>query len=199
MIKNEVDAITLQYFVNNKFGKSISSENENLGEMVTNAERKFYKKRILQLTKDLFKKQAPNDLLQSTFDSFVFSCISYFKFIDASEVMQEEYQDIKKNEDADENATDNIDMATVDEGIFNVSSSENTLDSFVTSKTVKMTNKILPKMRPINITNNKFKTKGVKEKKEKKEKKENKKKDNIKNIYGKAESEEKSQSEIRKE
>jgi hypothetical protein len=196
MIKNEVDAITLQYFVNNKFGKSISLENDNLSSTVTNADRKFYKKRILQLMKDIFKKQAPNDLLQSTFDSFVFSSISYFKFIDASEVMQEEYQDIKKNEDTVENATDNIDMDTVDEGIFNVSSSENTLDSFVTSKTVKMTNKILPKMRPINITTDKFKTKGVKEKKEKKE---NKKKDNIKNIYGKAQSEEKSQTEIRKE
>ena len=188
MIKNEVDAITLQYFINNKFGKSISSENENPSLTVTNTERKFYKKRILQLIKDLFKKQAPNDLLQSTFNSFVFSSISYFKSIDTSEVMQEEYQDIKK--DTDETAANNIDMATIDEGIFNVSSSENTLDSFVTSKTIKMTNKILPKTRPINITNDKFKTKGVKEKKEKKK---NKKKDNIKNIYGQTESEEKSQ------
>ncbi len=61
MIKNEVDALTLQYFVNNKFEKSIAPENDKSGLVITSVERKFYKKRILQLMKDLFKKRLDFD------------------------------------------------------------------------------------------------------------------------------------------
>ena len=185
MIKNEVDALTLQYFVNNKFEKSIAPENDKSGLVITSVERKFYKKRILQLMKDLFKKRAPNDTLQSSFDSFICSSISYFKFTDASEVLQEEYSGVN-TVTADTSAPD-VDIADADEGMFNIPPSKATLDSFVTTKTVTMKEKILPTTRPIDITNDKFKTKGVKKKK---------KKENVQNIYGKEQSEKKPQTKI---
>ena len=165
MIKNEVDALTLQYFVNNKFEKSVNPENNQTDVVVTSAERKFYKKRIIQLAKDLFKRPAPNDVLQSSFNEFIFSSISYFKFTDASEVMQEEYQNV--GSDQKHVCENKIDIATIDEGLFNVTPQESTLDTFVTTKTVTMPEKILPKTRPINITNEKFRMKGVKKKKKK--------------------------------
>jgi hypothetical protein len=187
MIQNEVDALTLQYFVNNKFEKSIAPDSEKTGLVVTSAERKFYKKRILQLMKDMFKKKGPNDSLQSSFDSFVFSSISYFKFADASEVLQEEYGDVDTN---DQTLVDpDIDVSTADEGIFNIPPSKATLDTFVTTKTVTMNEKIIPTTKPINITNDKYKTKGVKKKK---------KKENVQDIYGKKQSEEKPPTEVRK-
>ena len=43
MIKNEVDALTLQYFINNKFERSIAPDNEEV--VISSSERKFYKKR----------------------------------------------------------------------------------------------------------------------------------------------------------
>ena len=165
MISNEVDALTLQYFVNNKFEKSVNPDSIKNNSGITTAERKFYKKRIIQLVKDLFKKSAPNDVLQSSFNDFVFSSMSYFKITDASEVMQEEYQNVESDQ---KSACDNdVDISTLDQGIFNVASQESTLDTFVTTKTVKMPEKILPKTRPINITNDKFKMKGVKKKNKK--------------------------------
>ena len=165
MIKNEVDALTLQYFVNNKFERSLNPESTQTNVAVSNAEKKFYKKRIIQLVKDLFKESAPNDVLQSSFNDFVFSSISYFKITDASELMQEEYQSVESNE---KNSCDNdIDISTLDQEMFNVAPQESTLDTFVTTKTVKMPEKILPKTRPINIRNDKFKMKGVKKKNKK--------------------------------
>ena len=186
MIKNEIDALTLQYFVNNKFERSVNPETSCDTITVSSAERRFYKKRIIQLVKDLFKKPAPNDVLQSSFNDFVFASISYFKTTDASEVLQEEYQNI--NSDKACTSESGVDISQLNEEMFNVTPQESTLDGFVTTKTVKMTEKILPKTKPINITNDKFKMKGVKKKK---------KKENVERIYGKGDSKEKSQNEVR--
>lgn len=186
MIKNEIDALTLQYFVNNRFEKSVNPETNHSTITVSSEERKFYKKRIIQLVKDLFRKSAPNDALQSSFNDFVFSSISYFKITDASEVMQEEYQNIMPDKTI--TSQGEVDISDLNEEMFNVSPPESTLDGFVTTKTIKMTDKILPKTKPINIRNDKFKTKGVKKKK---------KKENVERIYGKGDSKENSQNEIR--
>ena len=67
--------------------------------------------------KDLFKESAPNDVLQSSFNDFVFSSISYFKITDASELMQEEYQSVESNEKFNDN---DIDISTLDQEMLNV-------------------------------------------------------------------------------
>ena len=185
MIKDEVDALTLQYFINNKFEKSVTSDSGCSSAVITSSERKFYKKRILQLTKDLFKKKAHNNSLQSSFDDFVASSISYFKFADASELLQEEYSDVTL-EKADVPGP-SIDLMTVNEDMFNKPTSNATLDSFVTTKTVTIKDKMLPLTRPVDITDAKFKTKGVKKKK---------KKENVQNIYGKEQSKGNPQTEV---
>ena len=101
--------------------------------------------------------------------------------------MQEEYGDVDTN---DQTLVDpDIDVSTADEGIFNIPPSKATLDTFVTTKTVTMNEKIIPTTKPINITNDKYKTKGVKKKK---------KKENVQDIYGKKQSEEKPPTEVRK-
>tara|TARA_B100001250_G_C19640832_1_gene718189 strand:- start:248 stop:808 length:561 start_codon:yes stop_codon:yes gene_type:complete len=185
MIKNEVDALTLQYFINNKFERSIAPDNEEV--VISSSERKFYKKRIIQLTKDLFKKAAPNNTIQASFNNYLNSCISYFKFTDASDLMQEEYDNVKATTLPDDDQE--FSMQTVDEDLFNMPTSENTLDSFVTNKTIIIDKQILPKSKLLNITNEKFKTKGIKKKK---------KKENIENIYGKPGFEIKTETEIGK-
>ena len=42
-LRNEVDALTLQYFTNNKFGKSVTTETKKSSDLFTSSERKFYK------------------------------------------------------------------------------------------------------------------------------------------------------------
>ena len=43
MIKNEVDALTLQYFVNNKFERSLNPESTQTNVAVSNAEKNSIK------------------------------------------------------------------------------------------------------------------------------------------------------------
>jgi len=191
MIKNEVDALTLQYFINNKFERTIAPDNEKV--VFCSSERKFYKKRMIQLTKDLFKKPAPNDTIQSAFNNYLNSCISYFKFTDASDLMQEEYDNVKTTTLPDNHQE--FSMQAADEELFNMPTPGNTLDTFVTNKTVIIDKQILPKSKILNITNEKFKTKGIKKKKDKK-----KEKENVEDIYAKQglETKTKTETEIRK-
>tara|TARA_A100001015_G_scaffold316153_1_gene429721 strand:- start:263 stop:766 length:504 start_codon:yes stop_codon:yes gene_type:complete len=164
MISDKVDALTLQYFMNNKFEKSVSTDKEDTDTSITVEDKKFYKKRIIQLTKDLFKKSSPNDDIDSTFNDFLYSCISYFKFVDASEVLQEEYDNVDTNKQSKKEEY----HVNPNEILYNKpAQNNNTLDSFVTNKTVYIDEKILPQKKSINITSTKFKTKGIKQKNKK--------------------------------
>ena len=43
------------------------------------------------MTKDSFKSEPPNNEIKRAFDNYISICIDYFKVIDASDIMQEEY------------------------------------------------------------------------------------------------------------
>ena len=61
-------------------------------------DKKFYKKRIYNLTRDLIvnKEQDccfPADI-NSAFDNYVNTCIAYFKNLDKTDILQDDYKDI---------------------------------------------------------------------------------------------------------
>lgn len=172
MITNDIDAITLQYFTNQKFDiGNITSGKDKDAFVVDNSERKFYKKRIIQLTKDLFKNNEPNDAIRSGFNNYIGSCISYFKFIDASELLQEEYEGLNNDIQECNNSDDTI--GKIDEVLFNKPNVTNTLDTFINSKQIAVNEEQMPTSKVLNIRTQKFKTKGVRLKK----------KENMTNIY----------------
>ena len=175
MITDEIDAITLEYFLNrNKFDNVLNSDSKNSNNVISLNDRKFYRKRIVQLTKDLFKKDAPNNSVKDSFDTYIRSCIAYFKFIDASDVMQEEYIDIEFSKDLEN--TDINDSVNPDELLYNKCEEIKTLDNFVKKTNTKKNQQILPQTKKIDIKSNELKIKGIR-----KNKKEKKKQDNTNN------------------
>ena len=63
-------------------------------------ERKFYRRRILDLTKEMFRGSHRADSginstgVESAFETYIRACILHFKFIDLADVLQTEYADM---------------------------------------------------------------------------------------------------------
>ena len=58
-------------------------------------EKKYYKKRIIALTKDLYNKKFEDDKdITEPFNEYLKRCIKYLKFKDVSDMIQNDYKDI---------------------------------------------------------------------------------------------------------
>ena len=64
-------------------------------------ERKYYKKRILALTKDLYNKKCEDKDIMDPFNEYLKCCIKYLKFKDISDIIQKENNGFVKDKDKD--------------------------------------------------------------------------------------------------
>ena len=55
---------------------------------------KFYKKRIIQLTKDMMKDQHITNSVNKAYNEYMKSCVAYLRFLDTKDILQEEYKGI---------------------------------------------------------------------------------------------------------
>ena len=101
-----VNQVTLDCLLNkHQYEKYISKK---ISKDVDKKEKKFYRKRILNLTKDLLSSEAEvngNKLLPDVkyaFDNYVRTCIHSFKILDSNDIIQSEYENIKKIEQSRE-------------------------------------------------------------------------------------------------
>jgi hypothetical protein len=92
---NTIDNVTLAYMVNTSQYEKYLKKNNMDYDSVLKRDIRFYRKRIISLTKDLFKEQIENDKNQSVlagaFNMYMRACISYLKFSDQSETIQKCY------------------------------------------------------------------------------------------------------------
>lgn len=65
-------------------------------------ERKYYKKRILALTKDLYNKKCEDKDIVDPFNEYLKCCIKYLKFKDISDIIQKENNGFVKDKDSKE-------------------------------------------------------------------------------------------------
>jgi len=174
MSQKLVDQITLDCLLNKELvGKHVMKQRE---KQINKEDLKFYRKRILNLFKEIINNTPPEGLspdVKYSYDTFIKSSIDYFKIIDNNDLLQEEYKDI--NYEIQECCNLSIDLST------NLMESDKlmmrsvkmdlpTLDKYVKRTTHKKEeNFILPKMREVDITNPELKNKGLKK--------------NINNIY----------------
>jgi hypothetical protein len=146
------------------------------------SEKKFYKKRIMDLTKRGFKNEIDDNHVRGTFDTYIKVCIDYLKFNDKKEIYQEQYGDMdgdlmnnNKNEEIfnENNSKLNV-LDTIHETEYEDCNElmykkddikKLNLDTYVKVKTVQKKPKILPKKPEINIKSNDYKTKGILKKK----------------------------------
>jgi len=191
---SEIDNITLNYFINKAQYDNIFKKNEDFTDKQYKSDAKFYKKRILDLTKRLFRTSEEDVVdvqLNKSFTSYIKSCINYLKFLDKSDIIQKKYEDsvnlntdtdIDTGKNKDKNSMDNILPDNIEtecnkykncDHLFSKSEQVKkvTLDNYVIKSNEIITPKILPKKEEINIKTKEHKRKGISKKK------------NIKNIY----------------
>ena len=92
MENNPTSKYDLLYFSNNNIYKQADKiiENPNNVEDI-----KFYKKRIIHLTKQLLKKEIDTTTsISESFNNYINQAIMHFKFIDKKDIVQKEYEHI---------------------------------------------------------------------------------------------------------
>ena len=158
--------LDLIYFTNSASYKRINNAKlkENKDEYVKDIQ--FYRKRILQITKDLLRNKEDNEDIKRVFNIYSKELIRHFKFVDKKDIMQEDYQNLGINN----TKKVNIDFELEEQNKLMMreknGKEKSTIESFIN---VKVKNKkvykpYIPQKKVINITVEDLKNKGVKNK-----------------------------------
>lgn len=164
-----VDQVTLDCLLNKSlFNTQVKNKK---AQSVNKEDKKFYKKRIYNLFKEiLINKSEPENLfpdVKYAYDNFINSSINYFKTIDNNDLLQEEYKTL------DEAALENInaipelgDDIAVEEAdklmMRSIKIKMPSLDKYVKRKSTKPEEKmILPKQKEVNLMDPELKVKGI--------------------------------------
>lgn len=168
-----VSKVTLECMMNKEqYAKYLDKIPRN---KINKKDKKFYRKRIFDLTKQLINNEVPDNLMpdvKSAFDNYIHRCIDFFKILDKTDILQEDYIGINtdivdpKNEinvDDIGNTTDanNLMMRSI-----KITNQNSVLDNFVKFKSIKVKNDpIIPKQKDINLKDPALKNKGIRKKK----------------------------------
>lgn len=170
MSDNFVNQITLDCLINKEqYNKCVQNK---ISKIVCRQEKKFYKKRLVDLTKDLLSKPSVYEKtifpdVKYAFDVYTKTCVEYFKSLDNNDILQEEYKNIdlesilqkdsvvqRTQQDADKLLMRNIQIKP--------------LDKFVKRTCIKKEEEvIIPKQKDVNLTDPVLKNKGIIKKKKK--------------------------------
>jgi hypothetical protein len=180
-----INQITLECLINKEMYKKYLTSN-NVNTSINNKkDRKFYRKRILQLTRDILLNDPSVKVtsdIKFVFENYVNHCIQYFKMVDRVDLIQEDYyiedyktvDNVKTVEDVKDDDVDNID------GVDNEKTSESadklllrsvkinnyTLDKFVkVISTKKVDSTPLPVQKIFNLKDPNLRNKGIRKKK----------------------------------
>ena len=164
-----VDQVTLDCLLNKSlFNTQVKNKK---AQSVNKEDKKFYKKRIYNLFKEiLINKSEPENLfpdVKYAYDNFINSSINYFKTIDNNDLLQEEYKTL--DEEALENINvipdlgDDIGAEEADKLMMrSIKITTPTLDKYVKRKNTKPEEKlILPKQKEVNLMDPELKVKGI--------------------------------------
>jgi len=206
MSEEFVHQVTLNCLMNkDQYNKYVTNNTIKLPNSVNKKDKKFYKKRIYNIIKQLLSSQETEieprlfTDVQKSFDNFVNICIHSLKVIDKSDILQEDYKDIADsitlNLDLNTELNDD-NIQTKEEAdlllVRSIKIANPSLDNFVKKKYTKAPEQIvMPQQKDINLRDPNLKIKGIKEKEKDKDNLNSEKKKNITNIYDKTENTEK--------
>ena len=163
--KEELNKLTLQYFTNPSYYDGIQSQDPSL-EATRRKDIRFYRRRIVAMTKELFREGTESRSLQSAFDGYVNSAIAHLKMLDTKDILQKEYHGLESNNPVSINTQDIGNIVTeANNNMMKTQHVGGTLDTFVTSTKTVENDEIPPKLKMINLHDPELKTKGVKRKK----------------------------------
>jgi hypothetical protein len=164
-----VDQVTLDCLLNKSlFNNQVKNKK---AQCVNKEDKKFYKKRIYNLFKEmLINKVEPEDLFPDVkygYDNFINASINYFKTIDSTDLLQEEYKTLDEQEAININAIpelgEDIAVEEADKLMMrSIKITTQTLDKYVKRKSTKPEEKlILPKQKEVNLMDPELKVKGL--------------------------------------
>lgn len=176
---NLINDITLQYLTNKEFVNQTQKHLQAKTFKVKPKEKKFYKKRILALTKSLIYETEPEDPsmkletlppeIPNLLTGYVKKTIEYFKTLDKTDILQKEYDDISipsiesKNINPDDKTTsEDTDKDFLKSMRYNTT---NTLDNFVQKTIVSKEKSDYPRKKNVNLSDPSLKNKGLGKKK----------------------------------
>jgi len=187
--KQEINDITLKCLMNDnvyeKYMEQQEKENnkndkENMHEK--RKQYKFYKKRVLAMTKNLYKKQYDPSFqhigvstnVQESFDQYIGSLFEYFTIEDFNDIIQDDLKESMPTQKQSKplEGNNNFDLLKCNQDIMIQPNKKNfgTLGSFVITKKQKEKETIpLPRKKVVELYNDKLKKKGVRKKKRKKD------------------------------
>ena len=174
-----INQVTIDYLINPdvyKKCKTVSITKSNI-----NNDKKFYRKRIISLTKELLlnKEVTVSPDIEYAFNNYIKSCINNFRTIDNNDIIQEDYTDLIKDEQSLDNLNDKLNDKLINmnsfeitkksnESLFNINKKTSTLNNFIIRNKPEQQSAIfLPKERNINLKDPVLRKKGVKYKKKK--------------------------------
>jgi hypothetical protein len=139
-------------------------------DTVLKIEKKFYRKRISAMVKDILynnlnnNSDCPvNDVIINAFNTFARLCVSHFKFKDTMDNIQGDYKGMVLPETT---GVDNMEGWSIDEvnKLFmkQVDKKVITMDNFVTKTSPPQDEMILPKTKELNLKDPKYKKKDIK-------------------------------------
>ena len=132
-------------------------------------DKKFYRRRILQLTKDLFKENNLPQSVKNNFNNYIKHCIMYFKLLDKTEILQKEYINV---EGVDLSQKEDISMCELDNEFLKsgLNPPVATLDNYVIKNNTEAP-RPPPQKKVVNLKTPELKNKGVRSGKKGKKKK----------------------------
>lgn len=163
MDTDNVNKATLTYLTNPLYQHVNNITNK---KNYSKEEKKFYKKRVLSLTRDMFKNNFENENLKKSFELYLSNLIDHFKTIDKKDIIQEDYLEYNvenNNQTVITNIEDIVEQA--DNILFNndIKVKSITLDNFVISSTSTTTKEqFIPQKKNIDLKEPTLKIKGIK-------------------------------------
>jgi hypothetical protein len=169
---DNINYITLEIMANSDTYNKYLKKNNLEHDTVLKSEKRFYRKRIIAMVKDILtnninnNNDAPiNDIIINSFNAFSRLCISHFKFKDTMDNIQGDYKDMDLVETTT-NGESGVDDWSIDDAnklfMKQVDKKVITMDNFVTKTSPPQDEMLLPKTKEFNLKDPKYKKKDIK-------------------------------------
>ncbi len=139
---------------------------DHLEKVLNKDDLKFYRKRILQETKNYLRNGKLDPSIDKAFENYADKLIEYYKFIDKKEMIQKEYKNIKEEKKV---KVTELDILEENKKMMKgVEPHVKTIKDFVNVVAEKSKKKrIIPKLRKYNLKKDELRIKGLKKEKSK--------------------------------
>ena len=163
----------LEYLMNpGMYEKWVKKNEKKITVSDLKSDVKFYKKRIIQLTKNMMKGEHVTNSVNKAYNEYMKSCVAYLKFLDTKDILQEEYKGIPEQldmSDADIDGDPNNNLINP-----TYLHKQNKIEDYLDVKKISNVPKketYLPEKKDLKLKDPELKKKGIKKKKGKKKKK----------------------------